>query len=104
MTTPAGGVSFTTESGSVPSRNPTQRPSHYKNNRIEQDRRGSKQRYHPMRGFGRVASAARFCSGFEGQGQSFRAVRQSGERVSLAERRHRFQERWVAVMAELAAA
>lgn len=33
----------------------------YLNNRIEQDHRGIKQRYYPMRGFGSFASAARFC-------------------------------------------
>jgi putative transposase len=80
------------------------RTSRYKNNRIEQDHRGVKQRYYPMRGFGAFASAARFCTGFEEQRQYFRAVSRSGERVSLAERRGRFQGRWAAVMAELAAA
>jgi putative transposase len=68
----------------------------YKNNRIEQDHRSVKQRYYPMRGFGAFASAARFCTGFEEQRQYSRAVSQGGERVSLAERRHRFQERWAA--------
>jgi hypothetical protein len=57
-----------------------------------------------MRGFGAFASAARFCVGFEEQRQYFRAQARSDERVSLAERRRRFQERWAAVMAELAAA
>ena len=33
----------------------------YLNNRIEQDHRGIKQRYYPMRGFGNFVSAARFC-------------------------------------------
>jgi len=80
------------------------RTSRYMNNRIEQDHRGVKQRYYPMRGFGSFVSAARFCPAFEEQRQYFRAVRQSGDRVSLAERRHRFQERWAAVMVELAAA
>ena len=80
------------------------RTSRYKNNRIEQDHRGLKQRYYPMRGFGSFVSAARFCPAFEEQRQYFRAVNRSGERVSLAERRHRFQERWAAIMAELAAA
>jgi len=80
------------------------RTSRYKNNRIEQDHRGIKQRYYPMRGFGAFASAARFCAGFEEQRQYFRAQACSGERVSLAERRRRFQGRWAAVMAELAAA
>jgi putative transposase len=82
----------------------THRTSRYKNNRIEQDHRGIKQRYYPMRGFGSFASAARFASAFEEQRQYFRAVGQDGERVSLAERRIRHRERWVAVMAELTAA
>ena len=80
------------------------RCSRYKNNRIEQDHRGVKQRYYPMRGFGSFTSAARFCTGFEEQRQYFRAQARSGERVSLAERRRRFQDRWAVVMAESAAA
>jgi putative transposase len=80
------------------------RTSRYKNNRIEQDHRSIKQRYYPMRGFGAFASAARFCAGFEEQRQYFRAQARSGERVSLAERRRRFQKRWAVVMTELAAA
>ncbi len=57
-----------------------------------------------MRGFGACASAARCCTGFEEQRQYCRAQARSDERVALAERRHRFQERWAAVMAALAAA
>jgi transposase-like protein len=37
------------------------RNSQYLNNRIEQDHRGIKSRYGPMRGFGAINSAARFC-------------------------------------------
>jgi hypothetical protein len=33
--------------------------------RVEQDHRGIKQRYYPMRGFGSVASAAHFCRAFD---------------------------------------
>ncbi len=80
------------------------RTSRYKNNRIEQDHRGVKQRYYPMRGFGAFASAARFCPAFEEQRQYFRAVTRSGKAVSLADRRCVFQERWATIMAELAAA
>jgi len=58
----------------------------------------------PMRGFGAFASAARFCVGFEEQRQYFRAQARSDERVALSERRRRFQERWAAIMAELATA
>ncbi len=80
------------------------RTSRYKNNRIEQDHRGVKQRYYPMRGFGSFASAARFCPAFEEQRQYFRVQARSDERISLEKRRQRFQDRWAAVMAELAAA
>jgi putative transposase len=80
------------------------RTSRYKNNRIEQDHRGIKQRYYPMRGFGSFVSAARFCRAFEEQRQYFRAQARSDERISLAERRQRFRERYATVMAELAAA
>ncbi len=80
------------------------RTSRYKNNRIEQDHRGVKQRYYPMRGFGSFVSAARFCTAFEEQRQYFRAQTQASESVSLAERRRRFRERWATVMAEMAAA
>src|SRR5215218_2802835 len=82
----------------------THRTSQYKNNLIEQDHRGIKQRYYPMRGFGSFTSASRFCSAFEEQRQYFRAQARSGEPVSLADRRRRFQERWAAIMAESAAA
>ncbi len=80
------------------------RDSRYKNNRIEQDHRGVKQRSYPMRGCGAFAAAARCCTGFEEQRQYCRAQARSDERVALSERRHRFQERWAAVMAALAAA
>ncbi len=80
------------------------RTSRYKNNRIEQDHRSVKQRYYPMRGFGNFIAAARFCAAHEEQRQYFRAPARSGERVSLAERRRRFHERWAAVITELAAA
>jgi putative transposase len=80
------------------------RTSRYKNNRIEQDHRGIKQRYYPMRGFGAFASAARFCPAFEEQRQHFRPRTKQYERVTLAVQRRRFQERWAAVLTELAAA
>ena len=63
-----------------------------------------KQRYYPLRGFGSFSSAARCCLAFEEQRQYFRAMAQRGERVSLAQRRCQFQERWATVMAELVAA
>jgi putative transposase len=80
------------------------RCSRDKNNRIAQEHRGSKQRSYPMRGFGSCVSAARFCSAFEEQRRYFRAQGRSGAPRSLAARRQRFQGRWAAVIAEMAAA
>jgi len=82
----------------------THRSSRDKNNRIEQDHRGVKQRYYPLRGFGSFASATHFCPAFEEQRQYFRAVTRCGEHVSRAERRCLFQDRWATVMTELAVA
>ncbi len=80
------------------------RTSRYLNNRLEQDHRGVKQRYYPMRGFGSVASAARFCPAFEEQRQYFRARQRMGERVSLAEQRRLLRERWATLVGEILAA
>ena len=57
-----------------------------------------------MRGFGSGASAARFCRAFEEQRQYFRARRTMGERVSLAEQRRLFRERWTTLLREVPAA
>jgi len=54
------------------------------NNRLEQDHRGIKQRYYPMRGFGSVASASRFCRAFNAVRQFFRARTTMKQQVSLA--------------------
>jgi putative transposase len=80
------------------------RCSRYLNNRAEQDHRGIKQRYYPMRGFGSVASAARFCPAFEEQRQYFRARQQVGEYIPLAEQRRLFRERWATLLREILAA
>jgi transposase-like protein len=66
---------------------------HYLNNLIEQDHRGIKQRYYPMRGFGSFTSASRFCRAFDEVRQLFRfrtTIRQS---VSLAQQRTLFLQR-----------
>jgi transposase-like protein len=41
------------------------RDNAYLNNRLEQDHRGIKDRYQPMRGFKRPHSAGRFCRGYD---------------------------------------
>jgi len=80
------------------------RTSRDKDKRIEQDHRGIKQRYSPLRGFGSFASAVRFCPAFEEQRQYPRAVTWSGDRISLAARRRCFRERWATFLAGMAAA
>ena len=82
----------------------THRTSRYRNKRLEQDHRGVKQRYYPMRGFGDFAAAARCCSRFEAQRQYFRARRTPGERVALAEQRRLFGERWATLLGAVMAA
>jgi putative transposase len=64
------------------------RCNQYLNNRIEQDHRGIKQRYYPMRGFGSFEAAARFCRAFE-ELRQFEWYRRT-KTGSLVERRRRF--------------
>jgi len=68
------------------------RTSQYLNNRIEQDHRGVKQRYYPMRGFGSFAAAARFCAVFDELRHFFRVRSTTANaRRSLSEQRLTFQ-------------
>jgi transposase-like protein len=77
----------------------------YLNNRIEQDHRGVKQRYYPMRGFGNTASAARFCRAFEEQRHYFRMRTTMRQRVPpLAEQRRAYRARFQTLMGEVMAA
>ena len=77
----------------------------YLNNRIEQDHRGIKQRYYPLRGFGNSASAARFCRAFDEQRQYFRMRTSMRQALPpLAEQRREYCARWTALMSELMAA
>jgi len=80
------------------------RTSRYMNNRMEQDYRDIKQRYYPMRGFGSVTSAARFCAAHDELRDHFRSHQRLNETVSLAAPRRLFHDRWGAVRAVLQAA
>ena len=80
------------------------RCSQYLNNRIEQDHRAVKQRSYPMRGFGRFASAARFCSAFDELRQYFRVRQRGADGVPLAEQRRLFVTRWRSLIEEMQAA
>ena len=77
----------------------------YLNNCIEQDHRGIKQRYYPMRGFKTAESAARFCRAFDEQRQYFRLRTRMRQRLPpLPEQRQEFRVRWTALMDEVMAA
>ena len=52
---------------------------------------------------GSVTLAGRFCRAYEALHRSFRARTTMHERLALADQRHLFQERWAAVLTELAA-
>src|SRR6266567_1361453 len=69
------------------------RCNHYLNNLVEQDHRGIKQRYYPMRGFGSFTSASRFCRAFDEVRQFFRFRTTIGQAVSLAQQRDLFRQR-----------
>ncbi len=69
------------------------------NNRLEQDHRGIKQRYYPMRGFGSMASASRFCRAFAEVRQYFRIRTTMKHRGSLAQQREAFRQQLEALSA-----
>jgi len=71
---------------------------------MEQDHRGVKQRYYPMRGFGSFEAAARFCTAHDELRDHLRYRQHMNEAVSLADQRRLFQERWGEVCAVLQAA
>jgi len=75
------------------------RTNRYLNNRLEQDHRGIKQRYYPMRGFGSVASASRFCRAFDEVRQFFRVRTTMKQQISLAHQREAFRHRLEALKA-----
>ena len=80
------------------------RTSRYMNNRLEQDHRGIKQRYYPMRGFGSFEAAARFCLAHDELRDYFRFRRHLTETVSLANQWRLFHDRWDEVCALMQAA
>ncbi len=78
------------------------RRNRYLNNRLEQDHRGIKQRYYPMRGFGSFEAAVRFCTAHDELRNYFRPRQTTRATVSLAEQRQMFRDRWSALMRLLA--
>ena len=62
------------------------RTNQYLNNLIEQDHRGIKQRYGPMKGFKSFESASRFCRAYDELRNYYKASKR-GEKVSLKQQR-----------------
>ena len=80
------------------------RTSRYLNNRLEQDHRGIKGRYRPMRGFKCPRSAARFCRGHDELRDFLRLRSRHHHHVSADRRRLLLLRRTVAVLGILEAA
>ena len=80
------------------------RTSQYMNNRIEQDHRGIKGRYRPMRGFKCPRSAARFCRGYDELRNFLRPRSRHNQHVPADHRRLRLFRRTTTVLAILEAA
>ena len=80
------------------------RTSRYLNNRLEQDHRGFKGRYRPMRGFQCPQSAARFCRGHDELRNALRPRFHHNQHVPADRRRVLFLRRIATVLAILEAA
>jgi putative transposase len=80
------------------------RTSRYKNNGLEQDHRGLKGRYRPMRGFKCPRSAARFCRGHDELRDFLRLRSRHNQHVPADRRRLLLLRRTVTVLSLLEAA
>ena len=80
------------------------RCSQYLNNRLEQDHRGIKGRYGPMRGFGTFPSAARSCPAYDEVRDYFRYRTRLHEVVPLGAQREQYRARSAALRAMIRAA
>jgi transposase-like protein len=79
------------------------RTNRYLNNRIEQDHRGVKGRYRPMRGFKSPDSAARFCRGFD-ELRNHLYPRSRRNNIPTNSRRQRFLQRGIIALRIMEAA
>ena len=80
------------------------RTNQYLNNRIEQDHRGIKGRYRPMRGFKSQESASRFCRCFDELRYHLRPHSRRNRNLPTNSRRHRFLNRGIIALRIMAAA
>jgi putative transposase len=80
------------------------RDSQYLNNRVEQDHRGIKGRYGPMRGFKCPGSAGGFCRAYDELRNFLRSRSRTNQQVSADCRRFHFLRRTATVLRVLEAA
>jgi putative transposase len=80
------------------------RINRYLNNRIEQDHRGIKGRYGPMRGFKSPDSAERFCRGFDGLRNYLYSRSRRSQNIPTNSRRQRFLQRGIIALRIMEAA
>jgi putative transposase len=80
------------------------RNSQYLNNRLEQDHRGVKGRYGPMRGFKCPRSAGEFCRAYDELRNFLRSRSRTNQQVSADHRRFHFLRRTATVLRVLQAA
>jgi putative transposase len=80
------------------------RDSQYLNNRLEQDHRGVKGRYGPMRGFKCPQSAGEFCRAYDELRNFLRSRSRAPQKVSADDRRFHFLRRTATVLSVLQAA
>jgi putative transposase len=80
------------------------RDSQYLNNRLEQDHRGVKGRYGPMRGFKWPRSAGEFCRAYDELRNFLRSRSRTNQPVSADCRRFHFLRRTATVSSVLQAA
>jgi putative transposase len=80
------------------------RTNRYLNNRIEQDHRGIKGRYRPMRGFKSPESVARFCRGYDELRNHLHPRSRRSRNIPTNSRRHRFLTRGLTALRILEAA
>src|SRR3982750_4776816 len=86
---------------SEPGKGVRHRTSRYLNNRLEQDHRGLKGRYRPMRRFKCPRSAARFCRSYDELRNFLRLRSRHHQHVPADRRRLQFLRRTVTVLAIL---
>jgi transposase-like protein len=80
------------------------RTNRYLNNRIEQDHRGIKGRYRPMRGFKSPDSAACFCRGFDELRNHLYPRSRRNQNIPTNSRRRRFLQRAIIALGIMEAA